>query len=279
MIRQTGNKTIRKRETHTNDIEYLKRYFVEYGHYPVFQQVLIETRTDCNNACPFCPHQFNKKELGVMSWECYTHIIDQLVTFGYNGRVALMVSNEPLLETRLFEMIKYAKKKSPRLFLDITTNGKLLNLEMIDRLFEVGIDNINVNDYRGDRDVYPDKLSGHLPEILEAYSNNPKLTIQRRRLDEVLPNYGGNIPQEVNEVLPEFCNFPFRKLVISYDGNVVICCNDFLNKTSFGNVMTKTLMECWNDKKYNTYRDALLESRRIGFCSKCNDSQNYSVYS
>ena len=44
-----------------------------------------------------------------MTWECYTTIIDQLASIGYNGRVALMLSNEPLLEERLEDMIKYAK--------------------------------------------------------------------------------------------------------------------------------------------------------------------------
>lgn len=278
MIRQTGNKSIRKVKLQGKDIDYLRRYFSEHSHYPVFQQVLIETRTDCNNNCPFCPHHFNDKKLGVMSWICYTHIIDDLVSMDYNGRVALMVSNEPLLEPRLFKMIEYAKRKSPRLFLDITTNGRLLTLEMVDHLFAIGLDNINVNDYRGDRDVYPDRLSDNLMDIAESYSNNPKLTIQKRRFDESLPNYGGNIPQAMNEMPYGFCNFPFRKLVVSYDGNVVVCCNDFLNKTSFGNVMSKTLLECWNDDELNSYRHALLNNNRIGLCAKCNDGQDYSVY-
>lgn len=265
-------------ETHRKDTDYLKKYLIEHGHYPVFQQVLIETRTDCNNSCPFCPHHFNDKKFGEMSWICYTHIIDDLVSMGYNGRVALMVSNEPLLEPRLFKMIEYAKRKSPRLFLDITTNGRLLTLEIVDHLFAIGLDNLNVNDYRGDRDIHPDRVSGNLKDIEGSYSNNPKLTIQKRRLDESLPNYGGNIPHIMNEQPYGFCNFPFRKLVISYDGNVVVCCNDFLNKTSFGNVMSKSLLECWNDDKLDLYRHALLNNNRIGLCAKCNDGQDYSVY-
>mgnify|MGYP003592313754 FL=1 len=147
MIQQVNNKNIRKEDVLSNDIKYLVDFYNREGHFPVFQQVLIETRTDCNNHCPFCPHQFNEKKLGVMTWECYTRIIDNLVLLGYNGRVALMVSNEPLLDDRLPDLIKYAKSKSPRLFLDITTNGRLLTLEMADMLFGIGLDNININDY------------------------------------------------------------------------------------------------------------------------------------
>ena len=119
MIQQVNNVSVRGGNSHEPDIIYLRDYYASHGHFPMFQQVLIETRTDCNNHCPFCPHAFNKKPLGIMTWDCYTAIIDQLVSIGYNGRVALMLSNEPLLEDRLEDMIMYAKTKSQRLFLDI----------------------------------------------------------------------------------------------------------------------------------------------------------------
>ena len=66
-----------------------------------------------------------------MKWKCYTTIIDQLCEINYNGRVALMLSNEPLLDDRLEDMIVFAKAKSQRLFLDITTNGRLLTVELV----------------------------------------------------------------------------------------------------------------------------------------------------
>ena len=125
MIQQINNNSIRDTEMHESDIDFLRKFYVEHSHFPVFQQVLIETRTDCNNHCPFCPHAFNKKTLGIMEWKCYTTIIDQLCEINYNGRVALMLSNEPLLDDRLEDMIVYVKAKSQRLFLDITTNGRL----------------------------------------------------------------------------------------------------------------------------------------------------------
>ena len=262
MIQQVNNKNIRKEDVLSNDIKYLLDFYNREGHFPVFQQVLIETRTDCNNHCPFCPHQFNEKKLGVMTWECYTRIIDNLVLLGYNGRVALMVSNEPLLDDRLPDLIKYAKSKSPRLFLDITTNGRLLTLEMVDMLFSIGLDNININDYRGDRDKAPNGLSKNLQPIYDAYFNNPKITFQRRRLDEKWPNYGGNIPQEFDSKDYGFCNFPFRKLNIAYNGDVILCCDDFMYGTSFGNINDKSLIDCWNDERYNEYRFALLKNNR-----------------
>lgn len=37
-------------------------------------------------------------------------IIDQLSDINYNGRIALMLSNEPLLEDRMEDMIVYARQ-------------------------------------------------------------------------------------------------------------------------------------------------------------------------
>ena len=282
MIQQSNNINTRKCQEALiadSDVEYLKNYVDKHGLYPLFQQVLIETRTDCNNNCPFCPHHFNAKPLGIMNWETYKLIIEDLVNIGFSGRVALMVSNEPLLEERLIDMIAYAKSKTARLFLDITTNGKILTLDLIDELFLHGLDNININDYRGDRTSYPDKISSNLTPIAVAYKNNPKLTIQKRSFDEQLPNYGGNIPQKNSfEADYGFCNFPFRKLVIDYSGNTILCCNDFMSETNMGNVHDKSLIECWNDTIFNQYRDALLRHERIGLCSRCNDCQDYNVF-
>jgi MoaA/NifB/PqqE/SkfB family radical SAM enzyme len=244
----------------------------------MFKQVLVETRTDCNNHCPFCPHAFNNKPLGIMDWECYTAIIDQLCEIQYNGRIALMLSNEPLLETRLEKMIEYAKNKSQRFFLDITTNGRLLTVSMVDKLFKLGLDNININDYRGDRDVYPEKMSSYLEPIFMAYGNNPKVSFKRRRLDENLPNYAGNIPQEFNPEDFGFCNYPFRKLTIAYNGNILLCCDDFMYNTNFGNVMKDNLIDCWNHPRLNEIRLSLLSNKRIGLCGLCNDFQDYSIF-
>lgn len=38
----------------------------------------------------------------------------------------------------------------------MTTNGTLLTVDRLDKFFKLGLDNININDYRGDRDKYPE---------------------------------------------------------------------------------------------------------------------------
>lgn len=278
MIKQIGDHMIRSSKLQHEDINFLENYYSTNGKFPCFKQVLVETRTDCNNRCPFCPQTFNKKNLGVMNWNCYTAIIDQLAELSFSGRVALFLSNEPLLEDRLEDMIVYAKRKSPRFFLDITTNARLLTVEKLDSLFKFGLDNILINDYRNDREDYPEKISPNLEPIVNAYKNNPKVFIKKRSLQEKLPNYAGNIPQEFDSKDFGFCNYPFRKLTIAYTGDILLCCNDFMYNTFFGNVMINSLVDCWNNPEMNEIRLNLLKNRRVGFCKRCNEVQNYSVF-
>jgi MoaA/NifB/PqqE/SkfB family radical SAM enzyme len=278
MIQQKDNKSVRATISHETDVVKIKDYYKVHGHFPIFRQVLIETRTDCNNHCKFCPHAFNKKTLGIMSWECYKQIINQLSDINYNGRIALMLSNEPLLEERMEEMIVYARQKSPRFFLDMTTNGTLLTVDKLDKFFKLGLDNININDYRSDRDKYPEKWSKYIEPIYSAYWNNPKVSFQKRKTDETLPNYAGNIPQKFNPKEFGFCNYPFRKLTIAFNGDILLCCDDFMYNTFYGNVQKDRLIDCWNNPELNKIRLSLLNNNRIGLCERCNDFQDYNTY-
>lgn len=278
MIQQKDNKSVRATISHETDVVKIKDYYKVHGHFPIFRQVLIETRTDCNNHCKFCPHAFNKKTLGIMSWECYKQIINQLSDINYNGRIALMLSNEPLLEERMEEMIVYARQKSPRFFLDMTTNGTLLTVDKLDKFFKLGLDNININDYRSDRDKYPEKWSKYIEPIYSAYWNNPKVSFQKRKTDETLPNYAGNIPQKFNPKEFGFCNYPFRKLAIAFNGDILLCCDDFMYNTFYGNVQKDKLIDCWNNPELNKIRLSLLNNNRIGPCERCNDFQDYNTY-
>jgi len=278
MYIENKNKAIRKYIKVENDIDSLKKYYSQNNIFPPFSQVLIETRTDCNKRCSFCPQSFYKRPIESMKWKTYKKIIDSLTEIGFAGRIALLVSNEPLLEHRLLKMIKYAKKKSPRFFLDITTNGVLLSMAKLDEMFSAGLDNININDYRNDREVEPYKISDNLIEIVEKFRSNPKVSYNARSTNEVLPNYAGVIPQNYNAQDYGFCNFPFRKLVFSVNGDVLLCCNDFKQETNFGNIFSDSILSIWNSTNLNAFRLSLINEKRIGLCENCNDKQSYSIF-
>lgn len=277
MYIQKENKSIRRSHDIEYDIDFLRKYYSENRRFPLFNQVLIETRTDCNKKCSFCPQTHFQKPLGIMNINIFKSIVDKLTEIKFSGRLALYLSNEPLLEPRLLSMIKYARKKSSRFFIDITTNGVLLNETIIEQLFEVGLDNILINDYRSDRDLYPNRISKHLSSVFESFRYNPKLSYNFRSAKEIMSNYAGVINEPVI-IDKGFCNFPFRKLCFSYKGDVLLCCNDFSYKTNLGNIKDIDIIDIWNSEKYNVVRKELLNHKRISLCADCNQFQEYSIY-
>ncbi len=168
-----------KNESFHSDIDYLKKYFVANGNYPMFTQVLLETRTDCNRKCKFCPQAHFSRPLKSMDWNVFTKVIDDLAEMEFSGRVALYMTNEPLIEPRLMEMIKYARIKSARFFIDITTNSGNLSSKLLDELFLQGLDNININDYRSDRKSSQDKISKSLEKTIRELQKQSKVTYNK----------------------------------------------------------------------------------------------------
>lgn len=279
MIRETNNKTIRQnKESEVTDTSYLRDFYSKNDQFPLFSQVLIETRTDCNKRCSFCPQSFYQREQEVMRWDIFQRIINSLASIGFAGRLVFLVTNEPLLEVRLIQMIKYSKQISSRFFIDLTTNGTLLNLEIVEKLFAAGLDNLSINDYRPDRKINQDKVSDNLVPIISTFKHNPKLCYTPRSDDEIWPNYAGVIPQNFDKTNFGFCNFPFRKIVFSVKGNVMLCCNDYFHETNFGNILNEPILSIWHSESINEIRSNLLNNIRIGLCSKCNDKQDYSVF-
>lgn len=104
------------------------------------------------------------------------------------------------------------------------------------------------------------------------------MTYKKRSTKEILSNYAGTISSGKRKLQTSFCNFPFRKLSISAEGNVILCCNDYTYKTNFGNVMSKTLKDIWFSNELNEYRNYLLNEKRKGICNDCDEFQNYSVF-
>ena len=46
MIQQVNNMSVRDGNIHESDISYLRDYYTTHSHFPMFKQVLVETRTD-----------------------------------------------------------------------------------------------------------------------------------------------------------------------------------------------------------------------------------------
>jgi radical SAM protein with 4Fe4S-binding SPASM domain len=95
---------------------------------------------------------------------------------------------------------------------------------------------------------------------------------------EVRPFFPWNDPELAHlgdwEHLPPGmpCPFPWRYLVVQWNGDVVPCCRDCDGEVVLGNVAGQTLKEIWNGPEYKEFRRRLAEpGRPAGMCGPCMD--------
>jgi radical SAM protein with 4Fe4S-binding SPASM domain len=67
------------------------------------------------------------------------------------------------------------------------------------------------------------------------------------------------------------CHMPWDRMAITWDGNVVGCCNDFLAKYHNGNVMQRHTLAVWNSPEYQRLRAAIhrKDYDSLDMCRKC----------
>ena len=94
----------------------------EYG----FKVLQIETKAACNMACSFCPYPIKTDKESFLNLEEIYNILDQINSKDKEFRyITFSQFNEPLLDSRIFQIIEYAQNKN--LKVHFITNGLLLN--------------------------------------------------------------------------------------------------------------------------------------------------------
>lgn len=105
--------------------------------------IAVEPTNRCNLRCALCLTGKGelKRPKGDMSLKEFRKIIDQLE----EGIAYLVLYNlgEPLLNSEIYQMVKYAKKK--RIFVRLSTNGDFYGKENIKNLINCGIDELVIS--------------------------------------------------------------------------------------------------------------------------------------
>jgi len=107
----------------------------------------VETRTKCNAFCNFCPASVttDKRRDTYMPNELIEKIIDELGRLDYPNRLSFYNNNEPFLDERIFQIIKSAREKMPKAYIELKSNGTVLTIEKILRIFDAGLDMLYIN--------------------------------------------------------------------------------------------------------------------------------------
>ncbi len=239
---------------------------------PLFNHIEVETINRCNGNCSFCPvnHNVDPREKAVMAEKLFRSIVEQLAEVDYAGRFTTFSNNEPLLDDRVIEFNRYARRRLPHARMHLFTNGTLLTIDKFIELVDI-LDELIIDNYQQEL-----KLIKPCQEIAEYCKEHSelckKVTIVLRKPREILTSRGGTAPNRKELLLYEKdrCVLPYKQMVVRPDGKVSLCCNDAIGKYTLGDLNKERLLDIWYGPKFSMVRKCLYDGRENwGNCKYC----------
>lgn len=262
-----------------------------------FKFIYIEITKKCNLKCPFCP----SKDVGrtdYVSVESFKEIIDKIKL--HTNMVYLHVLGEPLLHPQFSELIKICSDNM--LQVRITTNGTLLYRYDFSTM---NINKINIslqsliNLKKEEQIKYFENLKTFFLQIAPKLYNHQlgiELRLWNNAKNDLIKTNNLYIKEKLNEIVeyqkypnvrideedefnwpsldspindnPFYCHGGKTHLAILTNGDVVMCCLDYLGHTKLGNIYQNSLSEIINQEPYtktiNNYRKPY-----FALCQRC----------
>lgn len=256
------------------------------GEFP--KVVLIDTVSLCNLRCSMCAHKQMKRKKGIMSWNLFTKIVDEIAATDKNIRVWMVFFGEALIlkktKPNIFEMIKYAKNKGLSDAV-LNSNANLLDCEAAQGLIDSGLDALYIGIDAFKPETYSKiRVGGNYQRTVnnvlallelkqETNSRKPEVYIQFVEMDinkdeksdfinfwkkhdvtvKIRPmvSWAGSIDAP-NLILNNEdrwpCYWAMQTMSITDNGKVVICAVDLDATFVAGDVTKQSLKEIWNGK-------------------------------
>ena len=236
--------------------------------------IYIETLTACNLRCSYCPNSVYERGLiknnQEMDPELFYKIIDELADLNWVGEIDPHSYGEPLLDGRLPSFCSYIRQKIPLAKIGIYTNGELLNIDWYKKLVSAGVNKFRVTQHL-------DNESKGTLDVIRYRENhgydNVEFTYTRLKY---INSRGGLVDVDEGELRQE-CNYPDHHVGISFDGQILICCNDYLNEAKVGNVKDEKLIDIWQKPIYKDIRTNIRSGNfTLDICKNCTDGKVYT---
>jgi MoaA/NifB/PqqE/SkfB family radical SAM enzyme len=136
----------------------------------------IDPMNICNLKCPVCPTGLGTlgRDRGKMHFEDYKRIVDQIAEYAYV--LELYNWGEPLLHSRIFDMINYAHQR--RISVRLSSNLNHFNQKMAEQMVASGLDRIIVSVDGSTQETYEKyRRGGNLSRVL----NNVRILVEEKK--------------------------------------------------------------------------------------------------
>ena len=245
---------------------------------PLSSLLTVEVNTTelCNRTCVFCPRHdrsvYPNRNLN-MSIATANAIADNLSIDNYKGKISYSGFSENLLNKNFAEIIKVLKDKLPETTAECNTNGDRLTPQYAKELFDSGLDLLYINLYDGIDQI--EKFDVIMKDIDKSkYKYRAHYSQADYGLN--INNRGGSITwlgldeESVDKLKGQPCHYPFYKMFVDWDGEVIFCANDWQKERKVGNLAKHRLRDVWLGEELNVIRKRLIKGDRSESpCNKC----------
>ena len=225
------------------------------------QSVQINPSEMCNRTCGICPRHdpsLYKNNKLFLSTETSRIIGRQLSEFGFRGRVGFVGFGEPLLNPNLVECVRILREECKTAqWIEINTNGDFLTRELIIDLTNAGCTHITVSMYDSDNSDHFNRLFDGI-NVVKTLRHNYDL---ENTQPIFLVDRSGIVRNEIKSDNNRQCFIPFYKLFIDWNGDYLLCDQDWGKVTKEFNLYSTSITEFWKSK-IDTYRKNLIAGDR-----------------
>lgn len=250
---------------------------------PYPRQMILDVHSHCNGRCLVCPYDSLKGRIpmGEMKEPLFRKIVDDFANLsalhGFTGRVLFCNMGEIFVHPEVLERVRYVV--SSGLEFNIQTNASLLAPALTERLVGTGFrGSVLVSCHGISPDVYRktmgleisrtlanvDFILGHYPKervVVQAipylWPRGESRRVRKHwgergvKLRMPLPNNrAGLLPgvQDIRKTALTGCrpNRPLGEMVVCFNGDVILCCNDMAQREIVGNLTERSIQEVWN---------------------------------
>lgn len=278
----------------------------------------IGTTNLCNAACIMCPHSKLKK-MGTMDMNLYKKIIDNCVKLNIKI-ITLSFFGEPFLDKTIIEKIRYAKEKGMNVgfYSNASLLTEKFAKEIIEAKLDnitISFDGATKETYEKIRknlkfEVTKKNVLGLINTRKKLNKKNPRINLVLVELEENkkeikqfyqywkgkvdsiniinMRNWANDIQKEGTKESFHFnkkikrkpCALIWLKMVVDWNGEVVLCCDDWNHSTVVGNLKNQTIEEIWKGEKLRKIREAHLrgEFYKVPLCAGCNKKSVWWLY-
>ncbi len=279
-------------------------------HQPHLHQ--IEPTNACPYSCIMCPRARKmKRKIGFMDLDLFRKVIDEVAQYNEvvkNKEIELFHFGESLLHPEIGDMNAYAVSNGLNTVLSVNAieftpeiaekliggnAGKVIvsldgvDQESLEKIrvrcinYEEAVRNIecaselvksmNSKTHLMVRMIILD-MNSEKKEEFTAFWQSKGIEVEIRKFfpwgEQDMAHLGqyDRFPQSMP------CPFPWQYLVVQWNGDVVACCRDYNAVNVRGNVQNESLEEIWNNEKYKTLREEMIQGKfRNSICKPCLD--------